>query len=134
MTTRQALNARLAAKRGHVTCSDDFIEGLRLLRSTEQLKAFFGELVDSLQALTPEEPGSKLYAARRDGALNLFEKFREKAEPDASEVWQLLTELLKAAVSTRKEPSEQAPPPASPAASSAFTATAVYAKRKGSAI
>lgn len=132
--TRQGLGARLPENQVQQDSPDvryGFGKALQLLMSIEQIKSFFGDLVEALQELEPAEPENKLFVARRDGALATWGDFQTKAEPTAAEVETLIEKILGAAIATQKaEPAPETEPGARTRSSPLMNTNAVYAQRR----
>lgn len=108
-------------------------EALMLLRPTDQLKAFCGELIEALESLTPAEPDNRMFTSRRRQAIDAWNHLKDKETPDPLNYVAMLEHMLAAAISTKKKAPDKAASGGS-AAPSAFSPLAlgnVYARRRG---
>ena len=107
-------------------------EALTLLRSTEQMKAFCGELIEALESLTPAEPDNPGFTARRRQAIDAWNRLKDKETPEPLDYVPMLEHTLAAAIATQKAP-DKAAPKESAAAFSPQALGNIYARRRGAA-
>lgn len=114
-----------------VIAGKGFGRALKLLRSTEEIKAFFKDLYEALVAIPPAEPDNRLYDARMRTAEKRYQRIVDSADPPPRDIEDALEMILAAALATQSAEDDN-PSASSVAFKPQALAGAIWAKRRGS--